>query len=179
MDCLAREFGTVIALDSRYEGRGHGENGVLHTNRPEDLAAAEALFVLTPKGADMDELAPHIAPGAVVADDPHPEMPERLRARLRERGATVLKATLGDERLRFVPPIPDFRADDIPACILEALVIVQRGEEVLSMQEAFDRAATELGFRARLAPHRNSRARSDRVPAVAGPRVVPGTAAGG
>ena len=105
MDCLAREFGTVIALDSRYEGRGHGENGVLHTNRPEDLAAAEALFVLTPKGADMDELA--------------------------------------------------------------------------SMQEAFDRAATELGFRARLAPHRNSRARSDRVPAVAGPRVVPGTAAGG
>jgi len=179
VDCLAREFGTVIALDSRYEGREHGENGVLHTNRPEDLASAEALFVLTPKGADMDELAPHIASGAVVADDTHPEMPEPLRTALQERGATVLKATLGDERFRFVPPIPDFRADDIPACILEALVIVQRGEEVVSTQEAFDRAANELGFRARLAPHRNSRARSDAVPEVAGPRVVPGTVAGG
>jgi hypothetical protein len=151
---LSTEFGTVIALDSRYEEISEGEHGVLFTNRPEDLSSADVVFVLTPRGTDMDSLAPHIAPGTIVADDTHPEMPESLRARIEERGATVLKATLGDERFRFVPPIPDFRADDIPGCLLEALVIVQRGTEVLESQDAFNRAAHELDFRARLAPHR-------------------------
>jgi hypothetical protein len=113
----------------------------------------------------MESLVPHIAPGAIVADDTHPEMPEYLRVRIEERGATVLKATLADERFRCVPPIPDFRADDIPGCILEVLVILQRGTEVLESQEAFNRAAQELGFGARLAPHRNRAKRSpDRLP---------------
>jgi hypothetical protein len=176
---LAGEFGGVIALDSRYEERSRGDDGVLYTNRPEDLSEAEALFVLTPKGGDMEVLAPHVSPGAVVADDTHPEMPESLRARLAERGATVLKATLGDERFRFVPPIPGFRADDIPGCILEALVIIQRGERVLETQEAFNRAADELGFRARLAPHRGGRRRGGTSGDVAGARIPSRAAAAG
>lgn len=153
VESLSGDFGRVVALDSRYESRSPDQNGVLHTNRSEDLGEAEVIFVLTPKGADMSSLAPHVARGAIVADDTHPEMPAELRAQIEVQGATVLKATLGDERFRFVPPIPDFRRDDIPGCILEALVIVQRGPEVLESQETFDRAAEELGFRARLAPH--------------------------
>lgn len=176
---LSNEFGTVIALDSRYDEACQGAHGVFFTNSPEDLGEADVIFVLTPRGTDMESLVPHIAPGAIVADDTHPEMPEYLRARIEERGATVLKATLADERFRCVPPIPDFRADDIPGCILEVLVILQRGTEVLESQEAFNRAAQELGFRARLAPHRNRAKRSpDRLPPrEAQPRTLAGCAA--
>ena len=175
VESLAHDFGLVVALDTRYDGRSHAK-GVLYTNRPADLAEAEALFVLTPKGADMDSLVPHVAPGAVVADDTHPQMPQPTRASFEARGATVLKATLGDERFRFVPPIPDFRRDDIPGCILEALVIMQRGEEVLESQARFNRAAQELGFRARLAPHRNRGERTAEASRGRG-RVVTGGAA--
>ena len=68
---------------------------------------------------------------------------------MEERGATVLKAAVADDGIR----IPTFRADDVPGCLLEALVVVQRGSDVLESQEAFNSAAEELGFRARLAPH--------------------------
>jgi hypothetical protein len=61
-----------------------------------------------------------------------------------------------DERARFVPTIPDTRRDDIPGCLLEALVIAHHDERVLDSQEAFDRAARAVGFRARLMPHRNA-----------------------
>jgi len=152
---LATEFRGVIALDSRYERTWEYEHGVVHTNRPEDLRSAGVVFVLTPRGTDINSLAPYIATGAIVADDTHPEIPASLRSQIEARGATLLKATLGDERFRFVPPIPDFRADDIPGCILEVLVLLQRGSDVLESQEAFNRVAQELGFRARLAPHRN------------------------
>ena len=152
----ASEFGRTVALDTRYEGRSQGEDGVLYTNRPDDVHDAEAIIVLTPKGADMSTVASHLAPGTVVADDTHPEMPPEVRSQIEHRGATVLKATLGDKRFRFVPPIPDFRSDDIPGCILEALVIIQRGKEALESQELFNRTAEELGFRARLAPHLNA-----------------------
>lgn len=72
---------------------------------------------------------------------------------MEQRGGTVLKATVADDRIKIVPRIPIYRADDIPGCLLEALVVVQRGNEVLESQERFNEAAEQLGFRARLAPH--------------------------
>lgn len=153
---LSGEFAHIVALDSRYDGRSQGEEGVLYTDRPEDLGDAEAILVFTPKGADMSSVASHVSPGAVVADDSHPEMPTSLRAQMERRGVIVMKATLRDDRIRFVPQIPDFRHDDIPACLVEALVVVERGSEILESQEGFNRAAEELGFRARLAPHLNA-----------------------
>src|SRR5215204_1173197 len=159
---LSGRFRMVIALDVRYQKVSSSDDHVLFTNRPEALRSADVVFVLTARGADMATLAPHIAPGAIVADDTHPEMPARLRAKLERRGATVLKATLGDRRFQFVPRIPDFRADDIPGCILEALVVVARGRDVLESQERFDGAAQGLRFRARLAPHRNRAQNEDR-----------------
>jgi hypothetical protein len=174
---LTQEFGSVIALDSRYEeARSYGEGGILHTRRAEDLAWAEVMFVLTRKGADMDEIAPYVTSGAVVADDTYPEMPEGLRARMEERGATVLKATMGDERVSFIPQVPDFRRDDIPGCLLEAVVVAHRGEGALATQEAFNRAADEVGLRPRLAPHSNRSQGGDgapRAPRTIAPRGAP------
>ena len=89
VESLAQEFAAVIGLDSRHEERFGGVGHVLYTNLPEDLVAADAIFVLTRRGADMEALAPHVSPGTVIADDTHPEMPASLRARLEERGASV------------------------------------------------------------------------------------------
>ncbi len=130
-------------------------------------------MVLTARGSDTAGIAPHLRPGTVVADDTHPEMPEAIRDAMEERGATVLKATVADARIRFVPALPDFRADDIPGCLLEALVVVQRGEEVLESQAEFNRAAEELGFVARLTPHVARRERIPRAVDRSGAGVFP------
>ena len=152
---LKGEFSRVIALDPRFRGHRSEDESVLYTDRPEDLVEAEAVVVLSARGADTATLVQHLAPGAVLADDTHPEIPLAIRAAMEQRGATVLKATMADERIRILPRIPNFRADDIPGCLLEALVVVERGSEVLETQEGFNEAAAELGFRARLAPYLN------------------------
>lgn len=152
---LRGDFSRVIALDSRFEGDPIDDAGVRYTDRPEDLAEAAAVVVLTARGTDTAAMAQHLAAGSVVADDTHPEIPVPIRTAMEHRGATVLKAAMADDRIRILPRIPTFRADDIPGCLLEALVVVQRGSEVLETQEGFNEAAAELGFKARLAPHLN------------------------
>lgn len=163
IESLRTEFDRVIAVDPRYAGASREAGNVFYTARAEDVAEAEAVMVLTARGSDTASIAHHLAPGTVVADDTHPEMPEAIRDAMEERGATVFKAAVADDRIRFVPPIPDFRSDDIPGCLLEALVVVQRGEEVLDSQAGFNRAADELGFGARLAPHRRRRERTGKL----------------
>jgi predicted amino acid dehydrogenase len=150
---LAERFRQVIAIDPRFGEPSENGNGVVYTDRPEDVAEAETVLILTARGSDTNTLTRYLRPGTFVADDTHPEIAAPLRASMEERGATVLKAAVADDRIRIVPRIPTFRADDVPGCLLEALVVVQRGSEVLESQAAFNRAAEELGFRARLAPH--------------------------
>lgn len=169
IDSLTTEFGRVIAVDPRYAGASREAGNVVYTARPEDVAEAEAIMVLTARGSDTAGIANHLSCGTVVADDTHPEIPQAVREIMEERGATVLKATVADARIRFVPALPDFRADDIPGCLLEALVVVHRGKEVLDSQAEFNRAAEELGFGARLTPHLAPRERSRRP--VARPRT--------
>ena len=162
IESVKTEFDRVIAVDPRYAGESREAGNVLYTARPEDVAVAEAVMVLTARGSDTAGIAHHLSCGTVVADDTHPEVPEAVRKVMEERGATVLKATVADARIRFVPALPDFRADDIPGCLLEALVVVHRGKEVLDSQAEFNRAAEELGFGARLTPHLARRERSRR-----------------
>jgi hypothetical protein len=150
----------IIAIDPRYAEASREVGNVFYTARAEDVAEAEAVMVLTARGSDTASIAHHLTPGTVVADDTHPEMPEAIRDAMEGRGATVLKATVADDRIRFVPPLPGFRSDDIPGCLLEALVVVQRGKEILDSQVEFNRAADELGFRARLTPHLRRRERT-------------------
>ena len=89
----------------------------------------------------------------MLADDTHPEISAPLRRQIAARGATALKVTMSAGRFRTRPRVPMFRSDDIPGCLLEALVVLERGNAVLGSQASFDRAAHELGFRVRLAPH--------------------------
>jgi hypothetical protein len=170
---LSGDFGRVIALDPRNERR-HEIGNVLHTGDPHDVAEAETVLILTARGADTATMAPHLRAGAVVADDTHPEIPAPLRRAMEARGATVLKASIADSRIRIFPRIPVFRKDDIPGCLLEALVVVERGPEVLSSQVGFDAAAAELGFHARLAPHLG---RSGGTATGASPELTPPLAA--
>ena len=153
IESLTPEFDRVIAVDPRYAEASREMGNVFYTARAEDVAEAEAVMVLTARGSDTAGIAHHLRPGTVVADDTHPEMPEAIRSTMEERGATFLKATVADTRIRFVPALPDFRSDDIPGCLLEALVVMLRGEEILDSQSEFNRAAEELGFAARLTPH--------------------------
>lgn len=161
IESLTTRYERIIAIDPRYAEASSESGNVSYTARAEDVAEAEAVMVLTPRGSDTDSTAPYLSPGTVVADDTHPEMPARIREAMERRGATVLKATVADERMRFLPPLPGFRSDDIPGCLLEALVVVQRGAETLASQAAFNRAADELGFRARLTRHLR---RGERIP---------------
>jgi len=150
---LSPRFGRVIALDPRHQGPPRWQGNVLYTDRPGDIAEAEAVLVMTGRGEDAAGLVPFVAAGAIVADDTHPQMPNRVRSALRAAGATVLRASVSDPRFRMTPRLPILRRDDIPGCLLEALVVLHHGDGVLDSQDAFDRAAAELGFRATLAPH--------------------------
>jgi len=150
---LSPRFARVIALDPRHLGPPRWEGNVLYTDRAGDIAEAEAVLVMTGRGEDAAGLVPFVAAGAVVADDTHPQMPRRVRQGLRAAGATVLRASVSDARFRMTPRLPLLGRYDIPGCLLEALVVLHRGEGVVDSQDAFDRAAGELGFQAKLAPH--------------------------
>lgn len=152
---LSAEFRRVICLDPRFNERREA-GSVLYTGEPEDIAAAEAVLVLTSRGDQAASVIPFLTSGTVVADDTHPEMPRSVRRKMESTGALVLKATMGDARFRIMPRVAFFRSDDIPGCVLEALVVLERGREVLASQDAFNEAARALGFGARLAPHMTS-----------------------
>jgi hypothetical protein len=150
---LGAEFGRVIALDPHYGGERRRHGNIVFTDRPDEVTGADVVIVLTRRGEEVSGLVPFLAPGTLVADDTHPEIPAPIRREVERRGALVLKASVCDERFHITPRIPMFRPDDIPGCLLEALVVLDRGRAVLRSQVDFDRAAEEIGFRTRLAPH--------------------------
>jgi predicted amino acid dehydrogenase len=150
---LGPEFGRVVAVDPRYRGERRRHGNIVFTDSARELTGADVVIVLTRRGEEMGEIAPFLSPGTLVADDTHPEMPPEVRRAVERRGAELLKASVYDERFHITPRIPMFRCDDIPGCLLEALVVLDRGRSVLRSQLDFDRAAQEIGFRVRLAPH--------------------------
>lgn len=149
---LRVEFRSVVAFDPRY--RISRQNGnVLYTFENADLQKVQAVLVLTAKGDDIQAYAEYFVPGTHVADDTHPCMSPDLLFQLESRGVVVWKATTLDNRLKMYPRLPNFRSDDTPGCLLEAVVSLVAGAEVLRDQRSFNEAATRLGFSARLAPH--------------------------
>ncbi len=146
-------FRTIIALDPRY-GKGLEQEGsVVCTSDPTNLLYADAAVVLTARGDDIVNTVPYFRAGAVVADDTHPCIHQPIRERLMERGVTLKKAIARDGRLAMYPRLPNFRSDNIPGCLLEALVVLQRGREVLASPGTFFKAAHELHFKAELMDH--------------------------
>ena len=149
---LAQEYGHIIAFDSRYKEEQTFRN-VLRTSKPYHLCEAKVVVVLTAKGDDAQTIAVHLNRGTVVADDTHPMMNKPIRKLFLDRGASLVKITVGDGSVRMFPRLPDFKSGDVPGCLLEALVVKLRGSQVLESQEAFNHAALELGFKSRLETH--------------------------
>jgi len=148
---LAQDYKRVIAFDSRLQEEEVGN--VTRTSNPRRLGEATVVVVLTVKGDDIAEAARYLNPGAIVADDTHPMMSKRIRKLFLDRGVPVVKITVADGSVAMFPRLPDFKSDDVPGCLLEALVVKLRGPQVLESQAAFNRAAEELGFKARLEVH--------------------------
>lgn len=148
----SQEFGRVIAFDPRYT-QTEDVGRIRKTSDPAQLSRADVAVVLTGKGDDIDGLIPYLTPGTVVADDTHPCISPPLCKKLRDGGANLYKAVMRDGRMRMIPRMPNFRGDNIPGCLLEALVVLQRGRGVLDSPEQFFGAAAELGFQAELMRH--------------------------
>lgn len=148
---LAKEFPYVVSLDLRFS-KVYVRKNVLYTNRPESLRGVQIVLVLTANGDDVEDLVPYLS-NVVVIDDTHPPMHRPIREKMAAVGADVWKATVADGSLRMIPRLPNFRSDDVPGCMLEAIVTLEKGSEALVSQEAFNHAAEETGFRARLKRH--------------------------
>ncbi len=152
---LAREFHLVVAIDPRYQDEdiSHEAGNVLCSHDPHNLVVAQAVIILTARGDDISDLVSHFRPGVLIADDTHPPIHRPIRERLVAQGADVWKASMADGALRMFPRLPNFRRDDIPGCLVEALTVLFQGREVLDNQKSFNEAAARSGFHARLERH--------------------------
>ena len=148
---LSKEYGKVIAYDPNLKDKEVGN--IVYTNNPSRLDEAILMVVLTAKGNDVAGLEKHLRHGAVVYDDTHPTMSKPVRELFFNKGSPVFKMTVADGSVNMFPLLPDFGPGDVPGCLLEALVVKLCGPAVLESQEAFDHAAEELGFKARLEFH--------------------------
>jgi hypothetical protein len=55
--------------------------------------------------------------------------------------------------MRMFPRLPNFRPDDIPGCLLEAVVVLMQTASVTSDRLHFNSTATEAGLIAQLRRH--------------------------
>ena len=166
---LSNIFGRVVAYDPRYT-KGPTNSvpdtpiNIAFTADPSELGRAEVVIVLTASGDDIDGVVDNLRRGAILGDDTHPCMGEIVRGHLEDAGVKYLKLTTSTGgKVRILPRLPNFRGDDVPGCLIEALVVAE-GHEVSACpkepnpgdydrQHAFNEAARELGFQARLAEH--------------------------
>ena len=155
---LCSKFQTIIAIDPRYtEEHTKTINGstVLYTKRGERLKETRLVLVLTARGNDILPMITHFAPGTIVADDTHPCIKRSARALLKEQGADLWKTVVTSDAYNMYPRMPNFKNNNIPGCLLEALVLNARGEQALSSPEAFFDEARGCGYKTLLIRHPN------------------------
>jgi len=136
------------------EAKGHQVTGVdinisrqgvkAQSDAPEILRSADMVVVLTPKGSDFVPYSPFVKRGAVVIDDTHPKIRQKLK------GVEFYKVAVGMEGVKFYPRLPGYQSDWIPGCAVEAIVAANTGEFNGCKQEIFNKEARELGFFAHL-----------------------------
>lgn len=153
---LCQTFQKVIAIDPRYtEEKTSFVNGarVIYTKRGERLQETRLVLVLTARGNDILPMVRHFAPGTVVADDTHPCIKRPLRALLDEQGVELWKTVVTSDDYAMYPRMPNFRNDNIPGCLLEALVLNATGDHALSSPQQFFEEAKNCGYRTLLIRH--------------------------
>ena len=156
IDDLCKQFQTVIAIDPRYvEERQELMNGstVIYTKRGERLKGTRLVLVLTARGDDILPMVEHFEPGTVIADDTHPCIKRPTREMLQKQGVDVWKTVVTSAEYGMYPRMPNFRNDNIPGCLLEALVLNATGDHVLDSPERFFEEAKKCGYKTLLIRH--------------------------
>lgn len=152
---LLKEFGEVIAFDPRYanEEITETESGTLIRTASVVRLRHHRLFIgLTHHGDAVAELLDHLPPGSLIADDTHPCISLHIRRKLAARGIDTLKIVLTHPRFSLQPRMPAWNAQDIPGCLVEALVLLENSDETTKDFQAFSTTARQAGFRGILVP---------------------------
>lgn len=155
---LTHSFQSVIAVDPRYtEEKTNIINGskVLYTKRGERLRETKLILVLTARGNDIIPMISHMAPGTILADDTHPCIKRPTRALLNEQNVDVWKTVVTSDDYNMYPRMPNFHNNNIPGCLLEALVLNTTGDQALSSPQRFFDEAKKCGYKTLLIRHPN------------------------
>ncbi|WP_250655079.1 PilZ domain-containing protein [Alkalimarinus coralli] len=153
---LCHNFQSVIAIDPRYtEEKTTIINGskVLYTKRGERLRETKLILVLTARGNDILPMINHMTPGTIVADDTHPCIKRPARAQLKKQGVELWKTVVTSDDYNMYPRMPNFHNNNIPGCLLEALVLNATGDQALSSPQTFFDEAKKCGYKTLLIRH--------------------------
>lgn len=152
---LLGDFSEVIAFDKRYvhEEIVVTERGrMIRTSSTARLNEHRLFIGLTHHGDAIRELAEFLPQGGMIADDTHPCISPSVRAQLLQRGVSTMKIVLTHERFSMTPRMPAWNAQDIPGCLVEALVLLENGEHAIQNLSHFATTAKHAGFRGTLVP---------------------------
>ena len=158
IDDLCQSFQTVIAIDPRYTEdlqELKGGSTVIYTKRSEALSNTRLVLVLTARGDDIQPMVDYFEPGTIIADDTHPCIKRKTRERLSKQGVDLWKTVVTSNDYGMYPRMPNFRNDNIPGCLLEALVLNATGDHVLESTSLFFEEAKKCGYETLLIRHPN------------------------
>lgn len=143
----------VIAFDPRYEVDeliNTDQGSVLRTSNVARLHEQKLYIGLMSHGDVVLDLFQHMPSGALIADDTHPCISLHAREKLQEREIAVEKVVLSHAEFVMWPRMPSWNRRDIPGCLVEALVLLQRPELEGGDFLSFCQKAKEMGFAGRL-----------------------------
>ncbi len=155
---LCKSFQTIIAIDPRYiEEKRELINGstVIYTKRGERLKETQLVLVLTARGNDILPMIEHFSPGTIVADDTHPCIKRGTRALLEKQGVDIWKTVVTSNDYNMYPRMPNFHNNNIPGCLLEALVLNASGDDAMDSPQTFFDEAKKCGYKTLLIRHPN------------------------
>jgi PilZ domain-containing protein len=152
-DDLSGLYEKVIAYDPRYEQdeevtTNHGT--VLRTSNVARLHDQKLYIGLMSHGDVVLDMFQHMPKGSLIADDTHPCISLNVREKLLEKEITVEKVVLSHSEFLMWPRMPSWNRRDIPGCLVEALVLLQRPELEGGEFLSFCQQAEGMGFTGRL-----------------------------
>lgn len=146
---LMQEFEEVIAFDTRYQREElivNKESRILRTAEKSRLQSHRLLVCLTHHGDAIKEFMPYLPAGSLIADDTHPCISLGARKELQKRNINVIKIVLSHPRFAIWPRMPDWNADDLPGCLVEALVLLKHNTSRIPDIHTFSSLARQSGF---------------------------------
>lgn len=137
-------IGTGYIGNALLENQARKHRNVVGYNIGSDasqIASADIVVVLTPRGKDFNPYIRYLKKGAIVIDDTHP----RIFARI--ENATLYKVAMSLEGVRFIPKLPGYRNNWVPGCAIEAILQARFGHDTITNPELAQKAAGEIGLK--------------------------------